>query len=165
MTEIRTIKKPILLSIFVALFLLFPGCTPAPIYSSTRGEAPIRSKSPQSTPAGSDRSTSEKEEFSRGQVLYGEASFYGPNFHGKLTANGEIFDQNAMTCAHKTLPFGTTLKVTYLANRKSVIVRVNDRGPYKKGRIIDLSVEAARRIGMLEAGTGSVTAEILSLGD
>lgn len=140
------------------------ACSPAPIYTSTRGERPVRRPSAPST-SSSKPPASQQQDFRQGQVLYGEASFYGPGFHGNLTANGEIYDQNAMTCAHKTLPFGTMLKVTYLDSRKSVIVRVNDRGPYKKGRIIDLSVEAARRVGMVESGTGTVSAEIISLGE
>jgi rare lipoprotein A len=73
------------------------------------------------------------------------ASWYGPGFHGKKTASGEIFNQNDMTAAHKTLPFGTIVKVTY--NGKSVKVRINDRGPFIKGRTIDLSKAAAQKIG------------------
>ena len=148
-----------------ALLLVLTGmaaCTPAPIYSSNRGETPPRRTRNYNAPP--PVQSLEPEQFHQGQVLYGEASYYGPKFHGKMTANGETFDQNQLTCAHKTLPFGTTLKVTLLSTRKSVIVRVNDRGPYKKGRIIDLSTEAARRVGMIKEGTGTVSAEILSLG-
>lgn len=73
------------------------------------------------------------------------ASWYGPGFHGNRTASGEIFDQNDYTAAHKTLPFGTIVKITY--NGKTVKVRINDRGPYIKGRVIDLSKAAAKKIG------------------
>jgi len=86
----------------------------------------------------------------------GHASWYGPGFAGRKTANGERFNPSKLTCAHKTLPFGTTLKVTHTENGKSVVVRVNDRGPFIRGRVIDLSKEAARRIGMLGSGTAKV---------
>ncbi len=78
----------------------------------------------------------------------GIASFYGPEWHGRLTANGERLDIHAMTAAHKTLPFGTRVKVTNLSNGKSIIVRINDRGPFVRGRIIDLTDTAALRIGI-----------------
>ena len=93
--------------------------------------------------------------------LRGEASWYGPGYHGKTTANGEKFNQNDMTAAHKTLPFNTKLKVTDLQTGRSVIVRVNDRGPYVDGRIIDLSKKAAERLGIKEKGTASVKLEII----
>ncbi|MCB2198191.1 septal ring lytic transglycosylase RlpA family protein [bacterium] len=159
----RTGKRGVVGFILLCAVWIAVACSPAPIYTSTRGERPVRRPSTATTPG--KPPTTQQDSFRKGQILYGEASFYGPGFHGNLTANGETYDQNAMTCAHKTLPFGTMLKVTYLDSRKSVIVRVNDRGPYKKGRIIDLSVEAARRIGMTEAGTGTVSAEIISLGE
>lgn len=94
-----------------------------------------------------------------GTSFKGQASFYGPGFDGKKTASGEIFDQNALTCAHKTLPFGTKLNVEYKG--KSVIVRVNDRGPYAHGRILDLSTAAAREIGLDKAGHGEITATVV----
>ncbi len=103
--------------------------------------------------------------YRQGQVLTGRASFYGPGFHGKKTANGEIYNQNALTCAHRELPFGTVLEVTYKKTGQKVRVRVNDRGPYKHGRIIDLSVAAARRIGLYNDGTGEVTAKIIKMGE
>lgn len=92
----------------------------------------------------------------------GIASWYGPGFHGKLTANGERYNQKAMTAAHKTLPLPTLVKVDNLENGKSVIVRVNDRGPYSKGRIIDLTEVAARRLGMIDKGTARVRVSVLS---
>jgi rare lipoprotein A len=93
--------------------------------------------------------------------MRGEASWYGPGYHGKTTANGEKFNQNAMTAAHKTLPFNTRVKVTDLETGKSVIVRINDRGPYAKGRIIDLSKKAAEKLGMKEKGHAQVKLEIM----
>jgi rare lipoprotein A len=87
----------------------------------------------------------------------GMASFYGGKYIGRPTANGEIFVANKLTAAHKTLPFGTMVKVTNLSNNKSVIVRINDRGPFVKGRIIDLSELAAKKIDMMQQGTVKVT--------
>ena len=81
----------------------------------------------------------------------GKASWYGSNFHGRLTANGEIFDQNAMTAAHPTLPLPSYVRVTNLQNRRSVIVRVNDRGPFVADRLIDLSSEERRPAGLWRA--------------
>ena len=92
----------------------------------------------------------------------GVASYYGPGFHGRRTANGERFNMNAMTAAHRTLPFGTKLKVTNLNNGKTAFVRVNDRGPYAGGRIIDLSVAAAHAIGSSSSGTARVKLEVVN---
>lgn len=92
-----------------------------------------------------------------GRVLdQGEASWYGPGFHGKTTANGETYNQDDLTAAHRTLPFNTIVRVVNLDNGKSVTVRINDRGPYARGRIIDLSREAAHRIDMINSGVAPV---------
>ncbi|WP_353839164.1 septal ring lytic transglycosylase RlpA family protein [Moorena sp. SIO4E2] len=91
----------------------------------------------------------------------GIASWYGSAFHGRRTASGERFNQYTLTAAHRTLRFGTRVKVTNLRNGRSVIVRINDRGPYARGRIIDLSRGAARIIGLVRSGTGPVHIEIL----
>ena len=85
-----------------------------------------------------------------------KASWYGPRFHGKLTANGEIYDQMALTAAHKTLKFGTLLKVTNPKNGKSVIIRINDRGPYIGDRELDLSKGSAIKLGLIEKGVSRV---------
>jgi rare lipoprotein A len=90
----------------------------------------------------------------------GIASFYGKEFHGKRTASGDVFDMHKLTAAHRKLPFGTRVRVTNLENGRSVVVRVNDRGPFVKGRIIDLSYEAARRIGIM--GTAKVKLVVLN---
>ena len=92
------------------------------------------------------------------------ASFYAEKFHGKRTSNGEIFNMNDLTCAHKSLPFNTILKVTNLSNGKSVQVRVNDRGPFVAGREIDLSKAAAKKIGMINSGTAKVKIQIVKMG-
>jgi len=91
----------------------------------------------------------------------GEASWYGPGFNGKKTANGETFNMYKLTAAHKKLPFGTKVKVTNLQNGKSVVVRINDRGPFVKGRVIDLSKKAAQQIGLIQAGHAPVSIVIL----
>lgn len=92
----------------------------------------------------------------KGFEQIGIASWYGKKFHGHLTSNGEIYDMYAMSAAHKNLPLPTYLKVTNLANNKSVIVRVNDRGPFHQSRIVDLSYSAAYKLGMLKTGTAEV---------
>ncbi len=93
--------------------------------------------------------------------LSGIASWYGPGFHGRRSANGEIYNQNALTAAHKSLPFGTRVRVTNVGTGRSVVVRINDRGPYVGGRIIDLSAAAARIIGVMQTGVASVRVEVL----
>ena len=91
----------------------------------------------------------------------GIASWYGPNFHNKLTSNGEYYNMHDMTAAHKTLPMNTVLRVTNLENGKKIVVRINDRGPFVKTRIIDLSNEAAHRIDMVKKGTAAVRIEVI----
>lgn len=91
----------------------------------------------------------------------GMASWYGPGFHGRRSASGESFNQYAMTAAHRTLPFGTQVRVTNLNNGRQVVVRINDRGPFSHGRIIDLSAGAASAIGLQSAGVGPVQLEVL----
>jgi rare lipoprotein A len=91
------------------------------------------------------------------EIQKGEASWYGPGFHGKKTANGETFNKNKFTAAHRTLPFNTLVKVINTENGKSVLVRINDRGPYAKDRILDLSEAAAEKIGLKKTGTAFVS--------
>lgn len=93
--------------------------------------------------------------------MRGLASWYGQQFHGRPTASGEAFDMNAFTAAHKTLPFGTRIRVTHQETRKSVVVRVTDRGPFVKGRVVDLSYGAARELGMIQAGVVPVQLEVV----
>ncbi len=90
----------------------------------------------------------------------GDASWYGPGFNGKPTASGETFNMNKLTAAHRKLPFGTQVRVTNLKNGKSVLVRINDRGPFKKGRVIDLSKKAAEAINLIHDGVAPVKIEI-----
>lgn len=93
--------------------------------------------------------------------MSGKASWYGGRHHGGPTASGERFNKNALTAAHKTWPMGTRVRVTNLRNGRSVVVRINDRGPYAKGRVIDLSEAAAKRLDMIEAGVVPVKLERL----
>lgn len=94
-------------------------------------------------------------------TVQGNASWYGPGFDGRLTANGETFDQQEMTAAHPHLEFGTKVKVTNLQNGRSVVVRINDRGPFIRDRIIDLSAAAARALNMMSSGVAPVKLTIL----
>lgn len=92
----------------------------------------------------------------------GLASWYGPGLQANTTAGGEIFDMNELTAAHPTLPFDTCVRVTNLKNNKAVIVRINDRGPFIKKRIIDVSMEAARRLEMIDSGVAKVSVEVVN---
>ncbi|MDI4636225.1 MULTISPECIES: septal ring lytic transglycosylase RlpA family protein [Halomonadaceae] len=91
----------------------------------------------------------------------GMASYYADRYHGRTTASGERFDQQALTAAHRTLAFGTRVRVTRLDNGREVTVRINDRGPFVRGRIIDLSKRAARQLGMVRDGTVKVRLSVL----
>ncbi|MEZ9280482.1 septal ring lytic transglycosylase RlpA family protein [Vibrio cyclitrophicus] len=105
--------------------------------------------------------SSKIKEYAESHALAGKASWYGDKFHGRLTASGETYNMNANTAAHKTLPFGTIVRVTNTVNNKSVDVKINDRGPYVKGRVIDLSHKAFARIGNVKQGTVPVKIEIV----
>jgi rare lipoprotein A len=95
------------------------------------------------------------------EVVQGAASWYGPGFYGRTTANGERFRKGTLTAAHRTLPFGTRVRVTNLSNGRSVVVRINDRGPFKYHRVIDLAHGAASQLKMMQAGQVPVKLEIL----
>jgi len=97
--------------------------------------------------------------------MKGVSSFYAEDFHGKLTANGEVYDMYGLTAAHKTLPLNTIIRVTNLVNNKSLILRVNDRGPYVKGRILDCSYGAAKKLEFVNDGTVEVKIEVIEWGD
>jgi rare lipoprotein A len=98
-----------------------------------------------------------------GKEFEGKASYYADNFYGQTTANGETLKEFAMTAAHKSLPFGTMVEVTNLSNGKSVVVRINDRGPYKPGRIIDLTDIPAKRLGIMKAGVVPIRMRIVGI--
>ncbi len=118
------------------------GCISAPRYIARR---PVKGKPGQFT----------------FKTQVGMASYYADQFHGLPTSSGQIFDMNALTAAHRTLPLGTKVRVTSLDTRKSVEVIINDRGPFEKARVIDLSKSAAQKIGLVERGTGLVKIEVL----
>lgn len=96
-----------------------------------------------------------------GEIIEGKASFYAEDFHGRKTSNGETYDMYKMTAAHKELPFNTLVRVTNLKNNRQVVVRINDRGPFKPGRILDLSKGAAQKLEMINDGVIPVKLEIL----
>jgi rare lipoprotein A len=98
----------------------------------------------------------------QGQV--GTASWYGGEFHGRRTASGERFDQNAMTAAHRSLPFGTQVRVVNLENGRAAVLRINDRGPFVRGRIIDVSRRAAERLGFRSKGLARVEVQVVQWG-
>ncbi len=126
----------------LAVTLLITGCTPSPRFSND----------------------SHTGKFKVGQTWTGKASWYGPKFHGRKTANGETYDMNGMTAAHRKLPFNTIIEVTLLSSGKSCRVRINDRGPFKGNRILDLSKGAAEKIGLIKEGVGKVRIRIVSVG-
>ena len=133
------------------------GLKPQPVEAATLDDSavPAKNKRGQGKPVhqASNRETSQK------KIIRGQASWYGPGFHGKKTASGEIFDQGRLTAAHKTLPLGTKAKVTNLQNGTSVEVEINDRGPYVGDRVIDLSRAAANALGFVESGLTLVRIE------
>lgn len=112
-----------------------------------------------SSSSSSSSSTTKK---TTGKVEKGQASYYADKFHGRATASGEKYDKTKMTGAHRTLAFGTVVRVTNTANGKSVDVRINDRGPFKAGRIVDVSRAAAEKLGMIQAGVINCTVEVIS---
>jgi len=100
-----------------------------------------------------------------GMTQKGISSYYAEKFHGKLTANGEVYDMYGISAAHQTLPLNTIIRVTNLENRKSIILRINDRGPFVKNRILDCSYGAALKLGFVKKGTTKVKIEVIELGD
>ncbi|MGF1696029.1 septal ring lytic transglycosylase RlpA family protein [Vibrio lamellibrachiae] len=105
--------------------------------------------------------TGKTRSYAKSHELVGQASWYGNKYHGKLTASGERYNMRAYTAAHKTLPFGTIVKVTNTANGKSVDVKINDRGPFVKGRVIDLSQKSFGQIGNIKKGLAPIKIEII----
>ncbi len=131
------------------------ACASAPRFTKDRfAEPSVRSKE-----------TAPAHPSGKASVAKGIASFYAHDFHGKKTANGETFDMHALTAAHRSFPFNTKVRVTNLDNGRSCIVRINDRGPFKLERIIDLSLGAAEVLDMKKSGTASVSLEVLEWGN
>lgn len=132
------------------------GCSSSQRFASVRIPESSGSKS-----QSQQSQQSAQEKALPGSIIRGYASYYGDEFHGRLTSNGEVFSQELLTAAHKTLPFGTKLKVTNTKNKRSVIVRVNDRGPFVDGRVLDLSRAAAERIDMKNEGVAFVSITVM----
>jgi rare lipoprotein A len=137
------LRKSSLISILVVILLL-SGCS-SPRFATRPGSG-------SSTPG------------RHATVEEGYASYYAEEFHGRKTSNGETYDMNSLTAAHPTLPFNTKVRVNNTQNGKSVVVRINDRGPFKDNRIMDLSLSAAKTIGLIGPGTAWVKLEILEIG-
>ena len=144
---------------FVLIFLMIlSGCSNSPRYRT----GPVKTSGKKSiiTPSLKTKSNAEHR-----KVMKGVSSFYAEDFHGKLTANGEVYDMYGLTAAHKTLPLNTIVRVTNLVNNKSLILRINDRGPYIKGRILDCSYGAAKKLDFIVQGTTDVKIEVIEWGD
>ena len=133
------------------------GCSSAPRYGLSRSlPSPARLSKIKSKNA---KNVKHK------KLMIGISSYYADDFHGKLTANGEIFDMYGVTAAHKELPFNTTVRVTNENNGKSILIRINDRGPYVGNRILDCSFGAAKKLGFVGEGTAPVKIEVIEWGD
>ena len=152
--------------------LIYYSCTPSPRYKAAPSSfSEIRSnknsvKNKKNTKKNKKNYSDKKETYNPKKLVYkGISSFYGPKFHGKLTANGEIFDMYGVTAAHKEFPFNTIMRVTNEKNGKSLIIRINDRGPYIDGRILDCSFGAAKKLGFISDGTTPVKIQIIEWGD
>ena len=133
------------------------SCSASPRYQSGGKSVPS---------VGKNKNKTKKSSFNKSKKVYrGISSYYGPKFHGKLTANGEIFDQWGVSAAHKEFPFNTIVRVTNENNGKSLLIRINDRGPYVGNRILDCSFGAAKKLGFVGAGTAPVKIEVIEWGD
>ena len=145
---------------YLIYFLILAGCSSAPRYTSSDTKpVPLKKRSnPSILKTKSSFNTHRK-------TMKGISSFYAEDFHGKLTANGEVYDMYGLTAAHKTLPLNTIVRVTNISNNKSLILRINDRGPYVKGRILDCSYGAAKKLGFVNDGTTDVKIEVIEWGD
>jgi rare lipoprotein A len=161
-----------------ASLLILGGCAGAPRRTAPPTQVPDLSTIPDTIPRSEPRSVHGNPAFydvagrryvvlttTAGYTERGVASWYGPDFHGKNTSSGETYDMYAMTAAHKTLPLPCYARVTNLGNGRSVIVRVNDRGPFVSNRIVDLSYTAAARLDIIRAGTAFVELQVLTPAD
>jgi len=138
------------------------SCSPSPRYKTESAQI----KSHKSSGFDNSKNKAKKSKFDKKKTIYrGVSSYYGPNFHGKLTANGEVYDMYGLTAAHKEMPLNTVARVTNLDNGRSLILRINDRGPYIDGRILDCSYGAAKKLGFINEGTANVEIKIIEWGD
>jgi len=147
-------------NIFFIMLILFLSCSAAPRFNSTTTKSSYSKKNLKFNKV-QDKKNNYKNE------LYGYSSWYGPNFDGNPTANGETFDQYAFSAAHRTLPLNSVVRVTNLENGKKITLRINDRGPFvdEHKRILDCSYGAAKKLGFLEKGTAKIKIDIIELGD
>ena len=148
-------------NLYIAFILLFMfACTAAPRYNAGN-QSVVQQKETKKKNKNPSRSN-----YNANKKKYtGVSSWYGPQFHGNLTANGEVFDMYGITAAHKEFPLNTVARVTNLDNNKSIILRINDRGPYIDGRILDCSYGAALKLDFSDQGTANVKIEIIEWGD
>ena len=151
--------KNYILFFIIIVFISF--CTSAPRYST---ESNSVHQKPNRKPYKASKNKNNKK-VKHKKVINGISSFYAEDFHGKLTANGEVYDMYGLTAAHKTLPLNTICRVTNISNNKSLILRINDRGPYIKGRILDCSYGAAKKLDFINEGTTKVKIEVIEWGD
>jgi rare lipoprotein A len=145
------------------MLVFMSGCSSAPRYGNQA--VPEKTRKPVRTQPTRQIPVEKNPELSYQRSWIGFSSWYGEEFHGKKTASGEIFDMHALTAAHRTLPLGTLIRVTNLENNRSVVVKINDRGPYVEGRILDLSYGAAKALGFENMGTAKVHIQVISFGD
>ena len=150
-------KKLIIFNSFL-IFILLSNCTSSPRYSRSNGLMNKNISKESKKKGGGSKVRHRK-------IIKGISSFYAEDFHGKLTANGEVYDMYGLTAAHKTMPLNTICRVTNLENDKSLILRINDRGPYIKGRILDCSYGAAKKLDFINQGTTMVKIEVIEWGD
>ena len=158
-----------IIALLMAVLLLWQ-CTPAPRYhyrdepgkKSSRSKSSTKSSQPAKKTAKTGNAPLLSINGSDSAIF--TSSYYGKKFHGRKTSNGEVFNMYGYSAAHKKLPFGTVLKVTYLKTGKSVLVTVNDRGPFIEGRDLDLSYMAAKKIGLVREGVGRVKVRVVKWG-
>jgi rare lipoprotein A len=144
--------------LLLAALLLAAGCAHRPAAPEAMADVPVTARDDDAGAPSSDDGADKRV----AHVQRGVASYVGAPFEGRRTASGAIFDGDALEAAHRTLPFGTRVRVTNLANHRSVVVTVVDRGPFHAGRVIDLSRRAARQLDFVRAGTASVRLEVLA---
>ena len=152
-------RSKILFFTSIIIFATFFNCSNAPRYYKAESTS-IKKHSKKESKSGKGKRAK-----GHRKIIKGISSFYAEDFHGKLTANGEVYDMYGLTAAHKTMPLNTICRVTNLENNKSLILRINDRGPYIKGRILDCSYGAAKKLDFINQGTTNVKIEVIEWGD
>ena len=154
------------------IILILASCSSAPRYGRAAG--PLKYKKDASAPSKKSKTKSKaifidpktvNTNVKHKKRMVGISSFYAEDFHGKLTANGEVYDMYGLTAAHKTLPLNTVARVTNLENGKSLILRINDRGPYIQGRMLDCSYGAAKKLDFIKQGKTKVQVDVIEWGD